>query len=119
MGYTLPYIYIRTHTSYIHTYIHTNMHIYSKYKGALLISQVLCITLLVDKWIRESIVRGCSLWIVLVGHATFLYVTRPTIANSRFPFHIRTCQVVPIGGDGQNHSYEPRFRTVVTAFTIS
>ncbi|KAF7405092.1 hypothetical protein HZH66_003998 [Vespula vulgaris] len=71
---------------------------------------VLCITVLVDKWIRESVVRGCSLWIVLVGHATFLYVTRPTIANSRFPFHIRTCQVVPVGGNGQNHSYEPRFR---------
>ncbi|KAI4503939.1 hypothetical protein M0802_001342, partial [Mischocyttarus mexicanus] len=80
---------------------------------------VLCITVLVDKWIRESFVRGCSLWIVLVGHATFLYVTRPTIANSRFPFHIRTCQVVPIGGNGQNHSYEPRFRKVVSAFTIS
>nr|XP_050846285.1 transmembrane protein 145-like [Vespula vulgaris] len=80
---------------------------------------VLCITVLVDKWIRESVVRGCSLWIVLVGHATFLYVTRPTIANSRFPFHIRTCQVVPVGGNGQNHSYEPRFRKVVSAFTIS
>ncbi|XP_043492840.1 transmembrane protein 145-like [Polistes fuscatus] len=80
---------------------------------------VLCITVLVDKWIRESVVRGCFLWIVLVGHATFLYVTRPTIANSRFPFHIRTCQVVPVDGNGQNHSYEPRFRKVVSAFTIS
>lgn len=93
--------------------------IHRKYKNALLILQVLCITVLVDKWIRESVVRGCSLWIVLVGHATFLYVTRPTIANSRFPFHIRTCQVVPIGGNGQNHSYEPKFRKVVSAFTIS
>ncbi|XP_015433756.1 PREDICTED: transmembrane protein 145-like [Dufourea novaeangliae] len=80
---------------------------------------ILCITLLVDEWIRESVAKGCSLWIVFVGHVVFLYITRPSVANKRFPFHIRTCQVMPIGGDGQDHSYEPQFRTANSAFTIS
>ncbi|XP_076683331.1 transmembrane protein 145 [Andrena cerasifolii] len=80
---------------------------------------VLCITLLVDEWVRESVAKGCSLWIVFMGHVVFLYITRPSMANKRFPFHIRTCQVLPISGDGQNHSYEPQFRTASSAFTIS
>ncbi|CAL7939416.1 unnamed protein product [Xylocopa violacea] len=80
---------------------------------------VLCITLLVDEWIRESVAKGCSLWTVLMGHVVFLYITRPSMANKRFPFHIRTCQVMPIGGEGQDHGYEPHYRTASSAFTIS
>lgn len=80
---------------------------------------VLCITLLVDEWVRESVAKGCSLWIVFMGHVIFLYITRPAVANTRFPFHIRTCQVVPIGGEGQDHSYVPQTRTAASAFTIS
>lgn len=64
-------------------------------------------TFLVDKWVRESVVKGSSLWVVFVGHVMFLYVTRPSTANINFPFHIRTFQVVPVAGDGQGHSYEP------------
>lgn len=41
------------------------------------------------------------------------------MAYKRFPFHIRTCQVMPIGGEGQDHSYEPNIRTASSAFTIS
>ncbi|XP_076621963.1 transmembrane protein 145 isoform X2 [Colletes latitarsis] len=78
---------------------------------------VLCITLLVDEWVRESVAKGCSLWIVFMGHVIFLYITRPSMANKRFPFHIRTCQVMPIGDEGQDHSYEPQFRTASSAFT--
>jgi hypothetical protein len=74
----------------------------------------LTITFLTDKWIRESIVKGSSLWVIFVGHATFLYVTRPSTANNNFPYHIRTCQVVPIGGEGQGHSYELHSRTAMT-----
>ncbi|XP_043285175.1 transmembrane protein 145-like [Venturia canescens] len=84
---------------------------------------VLAITLLVDQWVRESVVKGCSLWVVMLGHALFLYVTRPSMNNERFPFHIRTCQVVPAMGTGQNHSYEPRprtrTRTAVSVFTLT
>ncbi|KOC63728.1 Transmembrane protein 145 [Habropoda laboriosa] len=80
---------------------------------------ILCITLLVDEWVRESVAKGCSLWIIFMGHIIFLYITRPSMANKRFPFHIRTCQVMPIGGDGQDHSYEPHIRTTTSAFTIS
>lgn len=72
-----------------------------------------------DKWVRESIEKGLSLWILFIGHITFLFVTRPSSANSNFPFHIRTCQVVPIDGEGQGHSYEPRDRTATTLFTLS
>ncbi|XP_034940292.1 transmembrane protein 145-like [Chelonus insularis] len=78
---------------------------------------VLAITFAVDKWIRESVVKGCSLWIVFVGHALFLYVTRPASSNERFPFHIRTCQVVPIA-IGQDHYYEPRRTNTASVFTI-
>ncbi|XP_012232288.1 transmembrane protein 145-like [Linepithema humile] len=80
---------------------------------------VLTITVFVDNWVRESVAKGSSLWIVFLGHITFLYVTRPSVNNKRFPFHIRTFRVVPIGGHGQDHSYEPGPRTAVTAFTIS
>lgn len=52
-----------------------------------------------------------------MGHIIFLYITRPSMANKRFPFHIRTCQIVPIG-EVQDHSYEPHVRTS-SAFTIS
>ncbi|XP_012274237.1 transmembrane protein 145 [Orussus abietinus] len=79
---------------------------------------VLSVTLLVDKWVRESVAKGSSLWIVFLGHAIFLYLTRPATNNTRFPFHIRTCQVVPIGGDGQSHSYQPRARSTATLFTV-
>lgn len=75
--------------------------------------------MLVDEWVRESVAKGCSLWIVFMGHIVFLYITRPSMANKRFPFHIRTCQVMPIAGDGQDHGYEPRVRTASSAFTIS
>ena len=77
------------------------------------------VTFLVDKWVRESVVKGSALWVIFVGHVTFLYVTRPSSANSNFPFHIRTCQVVPVGGEGQGHSYEPRSQTAMTLFTVS
>ncbi|XP_011150933.2 transmembrane protein 145 isoform X2 [Harpegnathos saltator] len=80
---------------------------------------VLTVTIFVDQWVRESVAKGSSLWIVFLGHVTFLYVTRPSVNNKRFPFHIRTCQVVPIGGRGQDHGYEPGPRTAVTAFTIA
>ena len=74
---------------------------------------------MVDKWIRESIVKGGNLWAILAGHVTFLYVTRPGSTNNNFPFHIRTFQVVPIGGEGQGHSYEPRPQTSISLYGIS
>ncbi|XP_063976402.1 transmembrane protein 145-like isoform X2 [Diachasmimorpha longicaudata] len=79
---------------------------------------VLVITLAVDRWIRESVVKGCSLCMVFLGHAVFLFITRPASSNLRFPFHIRTFQVVPVNV-GENHNYEPqRGETVATVFTV-
>ncbi|KYQ48618.1 hypothetical protein ALC60_12333 [Trachymyrmex zeteki] len=79
---------------------------------------ILINTIFVDDWVRESVAKGSSLFIVFLGHIMFLYVTRPSVNNKRFPFHIRTFQVVPIGGYGQDHSYEPTLRAA-TAFTIT
>ncbi|XP_011865995.1 PREDICTED: transmembrane protein 145-like isoform X2 [Vollenhovia emeryi] len=80
---------------------------------------ILINTMFVDDWVRESMAKASSIFIVFVGHIMFLYVTRPSVNNKRFPFHIRTFQVVPIGGRGQDHGYEPGPRTAATAFTIS
>ncbi|XP_014228558.2 transmembrane protein 145-like [Trichogramma pretiosum] len=83
---------------------------------------VITMTFFVDKWVRESVVKGFSLWVVFVGHCMFLYVTRPSTANSNFPFHIRTFQVVPIAGEGQGNSYEPNGRSphiVMRYFTVT
>lgn len=75
--------------------------------------------MLVDEWVRESVAKGCLLWTTFMGHIIFLYITRPSMANKRFPFHIRTCQIMPISGEGQDHSYEPHVRTTSSAFIIS
>ena len=77
------------------------------------------ITFLVEKWIRESVAKGCYLLIVFLGYTLFLYTMRPVAANVHFPFHIRTFQVVPVSGEGQGHSYEPRDQTIVPAFTLT
>ncbi|KYN09286.1 hypothetical protein ALC57_18615 [Trachymyrmex cornetzi] len=79
---------------------------------------ILINTKFIDQWVRESVAKASSLFIVFLGHILFLYVTRPSVNNKRFPFHIRTFQVVPIGGYGQDHSYEPTSRTA-TVFTIT
>ncbi|XP_011166464.2 transmembrane protein 145 [Solenopsis invicta] len=105
--------------------LHVKLHFYSSllFLGSLWFLfhpfMVLINTVFVDAWVRESIAKGSSLLIVFLGHIIFLYVTRPSVNNKRFPFHIRTFQVVPIGGQGQDHSYEPGPRTAVTAFTIT
>ncbi|XP_011310566.1 transmembrane protein 145-like [Fopius arisanus] len=79
---------------------------------------VLVITFIVDKWIRESVVKGCSVWIMFLGHVVFFLITRPASSNERFPFHIRTFQVGPVYVGG-NHNYEPRRgATATTVFTV-
>ncbi|XP_051170604.1 transmembrane protein 145-like [Leptopilina boulardi] len=80
---------------------------------------ILIVTFLIDKWIRESVAKGCLMWIIFCGHALFLYTTRPAAANIHFPFHIRTFQVVPYSGNGQGHNYEPRIQNTAPAFTLT
>ncbi|KYN08484.1 PREDICTED: transmembrane protein 145-like [Cyphomyrmex costatus] len=105
--------------------LHTKLHFYASllFLGSVWFLfhplTILINTIFVDAWVRESMAKGSSLFIVFLGHLLFLYVTRPSVNNKRFPFHIRTFQVVPIGGHGQDHSYEPGPQTAITTFTIT
>ncbi|XP_044007748.1 transmembrane protein 145-like isoform X2 [Aphidius gifuensis] len=79
---------------------------------------VLIITIVIDKWIRESVVQAASLWIIFIGHAFFLWLIRPSSSNIRFPFHIRTTQVVPtFSTEPHNNNYEPSRRRA-SIFTV-
>ncbi|KAK4321562.1 hypothetical protein Pmani_007633 [Petrolisthes manimaculis] len=52
--------------------------------------------LVVDKWVREKVVNGVDLTITLLGHAFFLFLTRPSAANKNFPYHVRTTQIMAL-----------------------
>ncbi|KAK7471682.1 hypothetical protein BaRGS_00035655 [Batillaria attramentaria] len=45
------------------------------------------------KWSRQKTVNGVEQFVGLCGHLFFLILTRPSAANSNFPFHLRTSQV--------------------------
>ncbi|XP_076058187.1 uncharacterized protein LOC143035254 [Oratosquilla oratoria] len=47
----------------------------------------------IDKWVREKVVNGVELSITFLGHAFFLFLTRPNAANKNFPYHVRTSQI--------------------------
>jgi hypothetical protein len=55
---------------------------------------------------REKVVNGVDLSIAAVGYIIFLILTRPTAANTNFPFHIRTAQV-DIMQDDESDSAHP------------
>ncbi|XP_063601279.1 transmembrane protein 145-like [Penaeus indicus] len=50
----------------------------------------------IDKWVREKVVNGVELSITLLGHAFFLFLTRPSAANKNFPYHVRTSQITAL-----------------------
>ncbi|XP_042227156.1 transmembrane protein 145-like isoform X2 [Homarus americanus] len=50
----------------------------------------------IDKWVREKVVNGVDLGITLLGHGFFLFLTRPSAANSNFPYHVRTTQIMAL-----------------------
>ncbi|PFX15240.1 Transmembrane protein 145 [Stylophora pistillata] len=47
----------------------------------------------IPKWERAQIVNGIDWCISILAHAVFLVITRPSAANSNFPFHMRTNQI--------------------------
>ncbi|CAD5117960.1 DgyrCDS6699 [Dimorphilus gyrociliatus] len=47
----------------------------------------------IDKWAREKVVNGVEVSIAFLAHISFLILTRPSAANSNFPYHVRTTQI--------------------------
>ncbi|XP_076438636.1 transmembrane protein 145-like isoform X2 [Babylonia areolata] len=45
------------------------------------------------KWSREKTVNGVEQFVGLCGHLFFLVLTRPSAANTNFPYHLRVSQV--------------------------
>lgn len=87
---------------------------------------------LIDNWVREKVVNAVELIIICSGHVFFLYLTRPTAANTNFPFHVRTSQISVMeqtlsGTAGNNnldafsrHTYAPgpHLRTPTELFVV-
>ncbi|XP_046338890.1 transmembrane protein 145-like isoform X1 [Haliotis rufescens] len=57
------------------------------------------------QWTREKTVNGVEQFVSLVGHLFFLILTRPSAANTNFPYHIRTSQIgILTGEEGETDS---------------
>ncbi|XP_061193106.1 transmembrane protein 145-like [Saccostrea echinata] len=53
----------------------------------------------IRQWAREKIVNGVDQLIMMLGHVTFLILTRPSAANENFPYTIKTSQIGLISED--------------------
>ncbi|XP_048775733.2 transmembrane protein 145-like [Ostrea edulis] len=51
----------------------------------------------IKQWAREKIVNGVDQMIMMLGHVTFLILTRPSAANKNFPYTVRTTQIGFLG----------------------
>ncbi|XP_046548458.1 transmembrane protein 145-like [Haliotis rubra] len=66
---------------------------------------ILIAMFVMKQWTREKTVNGVELFVSLVGHLFFLILTRPSAANSNFPYHIRTSQIgILTGEEGETES---------------
>ncbi|XP_029186224.2 transmembrane protein 145-like isoform X2 [Acropora millepora] len=50
-------------------------------------------TFKIPKWERAQVVNGLEWCISILAHCAFLLITRPSAANTNFPFHMRTNQI--------------------------
>ncbi|PIK53012.1 putative transmembrane protein [Apostichopus japonicus] len=58
-------------------------------------------TLVMPKWWREKAMNAIELSVALIAHTGFLILTRPSAANTNFPYHVRTSQIgCLMGPDG-------------------
>ncbi|GMR61001.1 hypothetical protein PMAYCL1PPCAC_31196, partial [Pristionchus mayeri] len=48
---------------------------------------------LLDNWVREEVVNLVECCVVFYGFVVFLVITRPSMTNKNFPFHVRTTQI--------------------------
>ncbi|KAK3107725.1 hypothetical protein FSP39_020880 [Pinctada imbricata] len=55
---------------------------------------ILIAMFVMEKWAREKTVHGVEQFVMLCGHIFFLILTRPSAANSNFPYHVKTTQVI-------------------------
>ncbi len=51
---------------------------------------------LLDNWVREKTANGIENTVAFCGFAYFLWLTRPSAANTNFPYHVRTGQIAVI-----------------------
>lgn len=51
----------------------------------------------IDQWVREKTVVGVMNTVTFLGQVFFLILTRPSAANSNFPYHVRTTQIGVMG----------------------
>ncbi|CAH1797966.1 unnamed protein product, partial [Owenia fusiformis] len=69
-------------------------------------------------WVREKVVNGIENMVVFIGQIFFLILTRPSAANTNFPYHVRTSQIgvmtavpqqngVPLGTNMDSFSARP------------
>ncbi|XP_040566711.1 transmembrane protein 145 [Lepeophtheirus salmonis] len=47
----------------------------------------------ISEWVREKVVVSVEHFVVLIGQIFFLLITRPSINNRNFPYHVRTSQI--------------------------
>uniref|UniRef100_A0A914VVW6 Apple domain-containing protein n=1 Tax=Plectus sambesii TaxID=2011161 RepID=A0A914VVW6_9BILA len=76
-----------------------------------------------DDWVREKVVNGVENAVALYGFGVFLFLTRPSAANTNFPFHVRTTQIGAMPLDEiasfPHNAYEVRYSTRQDeAFTV-
>ncbi|KAF8354147.1 hypothetical protein PRIPAC_95770 [Pristionchus pacificus] len=48
---------------------------------------------LLDNWVREEVVNLVECCVVFYGFIVFMVITRPSMTNKNFPFHVRTTQI--------------------------
>ncbi|XP_071842865.1 transmembrane protein 145-like isoform X3 [Apostichopus japonicus] len=62
---------------------------------------IIIATLVMPKWWREKAMNAIELSVALIAHTGFLILTRPSAANTNFPYHVRTSQIgCLMGPDG-------------------
>lgn len=80
---------------------------------------VLFAAYVIEDYQREQIVNGIEWSVSLISCVFFMMLTRPSAANTNFPFHMRTCQIGVTQPDGDNdiscYAYAPN--DYVGAFT--
>ncbi|KAG1666340.1 Transmembrane protein 145 [Nymphon striatum] len=54
---------------------------------------ILIATIYIPKWTRAKVMNAVEHALAILAHAGFLLLTRPSVANKRFPYHVKTSQI--------------------------
>ncbi|XP_072049020.1 transmembrane protein 145-like [Amphiura filiformis] len=67
---------------------------------------ILIATFVMPKWWREKIMNFIELLIAFTAQVVFLVLTRPSRANTNFPYHVRTSQIGVMNEPNGNISHQ-------------